>query len=93
MDQVELYNPPPTPAKLTDSRASGYIEEYGDECWELDALEPKVISDLISKNVKKHRDDALYNAVVEREAEERRQLADLAERYEAVAENWEEIKE
>lgn len=93
MDQVELYNPPPNPAKLSDSRASGYIEEYGDECWELDALEPKVISDLISKNVKKYRDDALYNAVVEREAEERRQLDDLAEHYEAVAENWEEIKE
>ena len=93
MDQVELYNPPPNPAKLSDSRASGYIEEYGDECWELDALEPKVISDLINKNVKKYRDDTLYNAVVEREAEERRQLDDLAEHYEAVAENWEEIKE
>lgn len=93
MDQVELYNPPPNPAKLSDSRASGYIEEYGDECWELDALEPKVISDLISKNVEKYRDDTLYNAVVEREAEERRQLDDLAEHYEAVAENWEEIKE
>ena len=39
------------------------------------------------------RDDTLYNAVVEREAEERRQLDDLAEHYEAVAENWEEIKE
>lgn len=93
MDQVELYNPPPNPAKLSDSRASGYIKEYGDECWELDALEPKVISDLISKNVKKYRDDTLYNAVVEREAEERRQLDDLAEHYEAVADNWEEIKE
>lgn len=38
MDQVELYNPPPNPAKLTDCRATKYIEEYGDESWELDAL-------------------------------------------------------
>lgn len=47
MDQVEQYNPPPNPAKITDSRASAYIAEYGDESWELDALEPTVIADLI----------------------------------------------
>ncbi len=47
MDQVEKYNPPPNPAKITDSRAQGYILEYGDESWELDALEPTVIAGLI----------------------------------------------
>ena len=47
MDQVEQYNPPPNPAKITDSRASAYIAEYGDESWELDALETTVIADLI----------------------------------------------
>ena len=72
MDQVELYNPPPNPAKLTDSRATGYIEEYGDECWELDALEPKVISDVIRENVEKYRNDEIYRAVVKREAEEKK---------------------
>lgn len=93
MDQVDQYNPPPNPAKLTDSRANGYIEEYGDECWELDALEPKVISDLISANVKKYRDDALYNAMIQREKEEKAQLEDFALHYESVLENWDEIKE
>lgn len=93
MDQVELYNPPPNPAKLTDSRATGYIEEYGDECWELDALEPKVISDVIRENVEKYRDDSLYRAVVQREAEEKKQLNDFALHYGSVLENWEEIKD
>lgn len=93
MDQVELYNPPPNPAKLTDSRATGYIEEYGDECWELDALEPKVISDVIRENVEKYRDDSLYRAVVQREAEEKKQLKDFALHYGSVLENWEEIKD
>ena len=50
-DQVEKYNPPPNPAKSTDTRYSSYIKEYGHESWELDALEPKVISDLIEKNI------------------------------------------
>ena len=93
MDQVELYNPPPNPAKLTDSRATGYIEKYGDECWELDALEPSVISNVIRENVEQYRDDKLYRAVVAREAEERRQLDDFAEHYDTMLENWEEIKD
>lgn len=92
-DQVELYNPPPNPAKLTDSRATGYIEKYGDECWELDALEPSVISNVIRENVEQYRDDKLYRAVVAREAEERRQLDDFAEHYDTMLENWEEIKD
>ena len=31
MDQVREYSPPPNPAKITDSRAEAYIQEYGDE--------------------------------------------------------------
>jgi hypothetical protein len=41
MDQVEHYGPPPNPAKITDSRCAGYIRNYGEESWELDALEPQ----------------------------------------------------
>lgn len=47
MHQVEQYTPPPNPAKTTDSRYAGYIAEFGQESWELDALEPAVIADLI----------------------------------------------
>lgn len=50
-DQVEQYNPPPNPAKETDSRAGNYIAEFGGESWELDALEPTVIGDLIRNAV------------------------------------------
>lgn len=52
MDQVEEYNPPPNPAKVTDSRYESYREEYGEESWELDALEPKVLHELIQKEIK-----------------------------------------
>lgn len=51
MDQVEEYEPPPNPAKMTDARFEGYAEQFGTSCWELDALEPAVISDLIEKHV------------------------------------------
>lgn len=45
------------PAKITDSRASKYIDEYGNESWELDALEPQVITDLITNEVTALRND------------------------------------
>jgi len=51
MDQVEEFDPPPNPAKLTDSRCVKYMDEYGDESWELDALTPEVINELISDNI------------------------------------------
>lgn len=60
MDQVEQYNPPPNPAKLTDTRALDYIAEYGNESWELDALEPQAIADLIQEAVDDVRDDTAW---------------------------------
>lgn len=60
MNQVEQYQPPPNPAKTTDSRFRDYQIKYGDESWELDALEPGVLVDLIQKEVLKHRDEDLW---------------------------------
>lgn len=51
MDQVEEHQPPPNPAKSTDARFRSYYEEFGDESWELDALEPQVIADLIGDEI------------------------------------------
>jgi hypothetical protein len=52
MDQVKQYNPPPNPAKMTDSRFKEYELNYGDESWELDALEPKAIADMIEEEAR-----------------------------------------
>ena len=93
MDQIEEFNPPPNPAKLSDSRAAGYIAEYGYESWELDALEPRMISDLIQENVLKYRDDDIYQRVCSQENDERGLLEDLAAHWPGVARNWENIKE
>lgn len=51
MDQIREYNPPPNPAKLSDSRAQDYIERFGYESWELDALNPTKLVSLIQEGV------------------------------------------
>ena len=84
MDQVEQYGPPPNPAKLSDSRADKYIAEYGDDSWELDALEPAVIADLIRDAISDYRDQALWDAVAEREEAEKGILRSASTRWGAV---------
>jgi hypothetical protein len=80
--QIAQYGPPPNPAKQTDSRFAAYAERYGYESWELDALEPQVMVDLIEKTILEYRDDdAWQERVDQREAD----LATLDEIIENLA--------
>ena len=63
-DQVQQYNPPPNPAKLSDSRATGYITRFGYESWELDALNPNVIAGLIRRAVLSCRNDKAWDCLL-----------------------------
>ena len=76
MDQVDQYSPPPNPAKLQDTRAKDYILEYGMQSWELDALEPSVLSTLISETINEYVDHDLMNETLlqEREAKDKLEL-------------------
>lgn len=84
-DQVNEYDPPPNPAKLTDSRASAYVAEHGDESWELDALEPRVLRQLIQDKIREYMDEDRFEA---KRDEERR----LRETLRAVSANWTAIE-
>jgi hypothetical protein len=37
MEQINEFNPPPNPAKITDPRSNWYIEKYGKTSWELNS--------------------------------------------------------
>lgn len=74
MDQVKLYNPPPNPAKLTDSRCGSYIQNYGRYSWELDALEPAMMVGLVEENINEHRD---LTAWAEREKVQKKHIRKL----------------
>lgn len=80
-DQIEEYGPPPNPAKVTDSRFDAYQARYGDESWELDALEPAVLVGLIRQEVERERDPELWEAAVERQERERADLTEAQDRW------------
>lgn len=82
MDQVEQYGPPPNPTKLTDSRAPDYVQRYGYECWELDALEPRVMANLIETNILALRDDDLWQQSEEYEQSVKDKLSEYSDQME-----------
>lgn len=86
MEQVQKYAPPPNPAKVTDSRATGYIKKYGSESWELDALAPQVIDGLIKKEIVALIDPAAWKRCQAEQDEKRKYL-------EQVYSRWDDIKE
>jgi hypothetical protein len=80
MNQIEELKPPPNPAKITDSRFKGYQDKYGDDSYELDALEPKYLSNLIQGKIDEIKDAELWQEANEQQERERKVLADLIEK-------------
>jgi hypothetical protein len=86
LEQVRQYNPPPNFAKDSDTRTSGYRDRFGtDECWELDALSPTVISELVRAEIEALIDRRRWNAAKTKEGQGRELLA-------AVAGNWTKVE-
>jgi hypothetical protein len=80
MDQVEELNPPENPAKLTDSRANDYIAKFGNSSWELDAIEPRQLADIVRLQVHDLRDADLWEAAMKREDEMKASLRKISDR-------------
>jgi len=85
IDQVRKYNPPENPAKATDSRFEDYVSKFGDSSWELDALTPPVLAGMVKRNVRSVRDEALWEAQVERENRDRATLS-------VISGHWAEVE-
>lgn len=82
MTQVRELNPPPNPAKTTDARFEGYRRQYGTESWELDALEPAYLNQLVQDHIEACIDD--------REAWDARaaEIEAVKERLRRTAQRW-----
>lgn len=77
MAQIETYNPPPNPAKMTDSRAAGYCAKFGNESWEVDALRPDVLTRLIRTEFNNLIDVKILDKVKARENHDKVSLRKL----------------
>lgn len=73
--QVSKWKLPPNPAKMTDSRAAGYIRKHGTrKSYEVDAIPPKDLQKMVRRTIMNHMDMDLYQAVMDRETVLRNKL-------------------
>lgn len=84
MEQIETFSPPPNPAKITDPRAKDYISKFGETSWELDALSPKDLNELLDKEVQDLLDIELYNKICRQEEKEKDELVRVSGEIEEV---------
>ena len=83
-DQIDLYNPPPFFVKLKDSRAGGYVQEFGLDSWELDALDPATLTTIIEGAVLNLRDEDVWN-------EDVREQEEMTVNLRSIHKNWDGI--
>ncbi|MDH3517216.1 MAG: hypothetical protein OEM44_10470 [Nitrosopumilus sp.] len=79
MEQIKQYNLPPNPAKKSDPRSDKYIKRHGNLSWELDALTPEVLNQLVSSNIEEFLDMDEYQRVIDQEEEEKVELVQVTQ--------------
>lgn len=81
MAQIEERKPPPNPAKATDSRFEDYVQQFGDESWELDALPPEYLVELVRTEIESRIDKDQWAADERRVIDVQGRILKAAERF------------
>lgn len=79
MEQIEEYNPPHNPAKITDPRAKGYIKRFGKVSWEVDALRPDVMQGIVKGAIEGSIDMETYYFILKQERDEKGKIEGIIE--------------
>ena len=85
IDQVHQYGLPENPAKMSDSRASAYVKTFGHSSWELDSLEPRVLTSLISGKLGELRDEVQWSVDLASEDSMKEEIQDIADSLRLLA--------
>lgn len=81
MEQIQALKPPPNFAKTTDARAEAYIKQFGESSWELDALEPRFIEQIITEEVAALMDAHIVQQTLNLEQSMREELKLISNNY------------
>lgn len=74
ISHVKQFGLPPNPAKETDIRFEGYAAKFGNESWELDALEPDFLLQEVRKEIEGIRDAAQWAEAMARQGTEQHNI-------------------
>ncbi len=80
-DQIQVLNPPPNPAKMTDPRGADYRSKFGRQSWELDAVEPRALEGLVQEKVSELRNGKRWNQRFTEWEGNKERLMEITEKY------------
>lgn len=78
MPQIEELRPPENPAKSTDARFADYKRKFGSSSWELDALSPRYLANLIEGQLNEVINFEAWDLAKEKVDAGRAKIADAA---------------
>ena len=81
-DHFNMIPVNPVPPKMTDTRSEKFIDEYGPDCYELDALHPNELQKIAEAAIVELSDMEIYEKHYEKEVDESIKIEDL--RYEII---------
>lgn len=84
-EQIEALKPPPNPAKATDSRFASYRRQYGTKSWELDAIPPMELVQIVRSAVDSYIDPDLWEEAQQRCDETRDRIRAAARSFKEPA--------
>lgn len=93
MKQIKKHSPPPNPAKITDPRAKSYIAEHGTKSWEVDALNPETLHQIIDVNIEKLMNLEKFNKMVELEKIQKAEMLAIPNQRQSLTEVQKHLKE
>ena len=90
MDQIKEHNLPDIPIKMGngvkkgDPRAPSYKKRFGLKCWELDALDPRTLREILKEQVESLIDWDAWNAAKDDERNAKREFEGAVRRWAGV---------
>lgn len=78
-EQIDEYTPPPNPAKMTDPRAAKFVDEHGSTSWEVDALRPEVLNQILTDAIEGLIDQKKFDKMKKAEKADVKKLEALKE--------------
>lgn len=81
MSQIQSLKPPPNPAKSTDARFADYYRKHGQHSWELDALDPTYLINLVKINIENYIDSDRWDKQKERIKETKDRIIELSKDF------------
>ncbi len=85
-NQVQERNLIPNPTKIEDPRAANYIGHYGNECWELDAIEPDELVRMVETAVRAEVTD--WQAWDDMKAQDQEERDEIRQAIEELKDNY-----